>query len=367
MSKPVAILCSGVALGVYIPALLMNYQLKKQNIPTEVMVLENLIIDEKRQKINENKMAFHKSFQVALMGQKMARDVRPSLDAELLNGMFEHWKNDGIRDFIVFSGFWMPLIEDFKALISPENINVEICHMDADISASWKAVQGSCQSCNNIWLFSWEKKGLLYEMPVSSKKPVPFGERPNRYVIHGGGWGMGTYQSKIPELKEKGFSLDIVAYDIKETLDRKDGDRYFMVDPAWSPWFKNKDGQHEFPMFGEILPPDIGSTTFDNREEYHELFDVISQCRAIISKPGGATLLDSLASATPIIMLDPFGKYEGKNAELWDYMVFGIPYDRWKEMNFSIDAIEKMHNNLLRTRGTLINYSKDYARRLGME
>jgi hypothetical protein len=178
-------------------------------------------------------------------------------------------------------------------------------------------------------------------------------------VIHGGGWSLGTYQSKIPELEEKGILLDIIAHELVQATQKKAGNRYFMVDPDWDPWHKNKNNQHEFPPFAEIK--DLEQPEFKNREEYHELYDIISQSKAIVSKAGGGTLIDSLASATPIILLEAYGYAEQRNAEIWEYLGYGIPYQKWQEMDYNFDILHQLHQNLLNRPKTTINYPQKYA------
>lgn len=357
----ITILCSGVALGVYIPAILLDYQLRNKGIATEVVVLENLFTDEKKEKILVNKKAFHQSFRVALTGQKINKDLGSSFDLTALEKMNKRWMKENRSDFIVFSGFWVPILKKYINRKIQKDINIDIIHMDADISASWKKYQGEIEHFNHIWLFNWASKKLDYEFPVTNREPVSFKERMDRYVIHGGGWGMGTYQSKIPELEGMGFSLDIVAYDPAEVMHSKKSNRYFMVDPDWSPWLKNNEERHEFPPFGEVKEGQ--KTVYRNRPEYHELFDVISLSKGIISKPGGATLIDSLSSATPLIMLDPFGDYEQKNADLWEWLGFGISYDKWKESGYSESILEKMHQNILSFKFTRKNYVTEVLKR----
>lgn len=358
-NKMTTILCSGVALGVYIPAMLLNHTLRKEKVLTDVVVLENLIMKEKKDKINDNKKAFHNSFAVALKGQKMARDIRPSLDEDIVQSLFEQWEREKRKDFIIFSGFWLPIIEDYLHKTGYTDSRIDLCHMDADYSASWKNYKNICSKYNNIWLFSWEEKCVHCEIAITDKVPVPYEQRHNRFVIHGGGWGMGTYQSKIPQLEKEKIPLDIVIYDMCEAENKKEQNRYFMVSPDWSPWMKNDAGEHEFPYFGQVL--EAGEATYKNRKAYHELFDIIRYDKAIISKPGGATLLDSLASATPIIMLDSFGAYEHKNMLLWEHMGFGIRYEEWERSNFSMDMLEGLHDNLMGIRGALLDYGRAYA------
>jgi hypothetical protein len=356
--RAIIILCSGVALGVYIPALWVNYQLKMRGAATEVVVLESLFTDEKQKKVLENKTAFHQNFAVAKMGQKMARDIGPHLDPERLEGLYASWVQDERRLFIVFSGFWMPLVEAYRQRITPPHVWAHQVHVDAALSASWRNAGDEYDGYQPIWLFDYAAKRLYYQLYHQSKDrqdvPVPYSQRPDRYLIHGGGWGMGTYQSQVPVLEAAGLDLDVIAYHPQEAAAPRPGRRYFMVDPEWSPWHKNRSGEHEFPPFGEIKP---GITPhFTNRPDSHELFQLARQARAIISKPGGATLLDSWATATPLVTLEPFGDYEARNAALWHELGFGIPFAEWEAAQFAPEALEPLHQNLLRSQDDVPNY-----------
>ncbi len=90
--ETIIILCSGVALGVYIPGLIVNYQLKEMGYYTEVVVLESLLLKGKQQNIPNTKLAFHRDFSVALMGQKLAGTIVPSIDADLVSALLTTWK-----------------------------------------------------------------------------------------------------------------------------------------------------------------------------------------------------------------------------------------------------------------------------------
>jgi hypothetical protein len=345
--RTITILCSGVALGVYIPALWVNHQLKMRGAASDVVVLESLFAEEKQKKILENKAAFHQNFAVAKMGQRMARSAEPDLDPERVSQLYVSWMQAERRLFIVFSGFWMPLVEAYRERIGPAKVWAHQLHVDAALSASWKNVTGAYDGYQPIWLFNYMAKQLYYQLIDHHGLVVPYRQRPDRYLIHGGGWGMGTYQSKIPILEAAGLDLDIVAYHPQEAAAPRARQRYFMVDPAWSPWHKNRSGEHEFPPFGEIKPG--VSPQFRNRPDSHELLHLARMARAIISKPGGATLLDSWAAATPLVTLEPFGDYEAKNAALWQELGFGIPFAAWEAAQFTPEALEPLHRNLLRS------------------
>ena len=359
-TKPtVTILCSGVALGVYIPALLLNHQLQQQQLQTAVVILEHLYTPASQQKLKDHQRAYHQNFSMALMAHKMTKDIQFSLDHQLVDRLLSIWESEGRCDFIVWSGFWMPILEKYRQQVAPKPVNVDLCRIDADVSATFKSYADFHEHDREIWLWNWAQKKLGYELPVTTEAPIPYPARFDRFVIHGGGWGIGTYTNKIAELEQSGISLDIVAYEVAESTKKNPSNRYFMVDPTWSPWLQAPDSQPEFPPFGEIN----NSPNFQNRAEYHELFDVIRHSKAIISKPGGGTLIDSLASATPIIMLEPYGYAEQSNAYIWEYLGYGIAYDKWKELNYDRDVLEQLHQNIL-NRQPALNYAHSYAENL---
>ncbi|MBF0443494.1 MAG: UDP-glucuronosyltransferase [Oligoflexales bacterium] len=350
----VGILCSGVALGVYIPGISIHRQLRNRNWESEVFVLENLLLEEKKNKLPENKEAFHKNFALALAGQKLARDIVPSLDRERILEIFEIWIKERISYFIVVSGFWMSIIEIFREMFPDIGIFVECLHIDSDFSPSWKKALKNRDEANNVWLFSHDEKRIVRELRVTGKAPLPYDRRENRFLIHGGGWGMGTYQGKIPILREHGINLDIIAYDVREVPSNPGNDRYFMVDPDWHPWLKNENNQHVYPPFARIIPG--SKPVFESKDEYPDLFDITRAVKAVISKPGGSTLIDSLSSATPIVMLEPFGEHEKKNAELWIGLGFAVSFDDWERSGFDFGLLRQLHVNLLDARGRHEDY-----------
>ncbi|HEX9060688.1 MAG TPA: UDP-glucuronosyltransferase, partial [Clostridia bacterium] len=322
----ITILCSGVAMGVYIPALAVRHQLENLDTPSEVVVLESLISEEKRNKINDTKKIFHKNFRIAKKGHEMARDITSSLNPEIKSELFEKWKSENRRYFIVFSGFWMPLLLEFMDFVHPHEVYADLVIVDSEISPSWKSFKGDYpDSFKTIRLFKSEENKIVQKIFTPKEPLLPFAERENRLVIHGGGWGMGTYESHIPELNEHGIDLNIMVYFHEDYKSSKNINRYFMVDPTWQPWDTDKTGRAEFPPFSEIY--ENQSENYKNRDEYHELFYVIAKSKGIISKPGGSTLVDSLASATPIIFLDPLSGHEEKNAKMWIDLGLGISYE----------------------------------------
>lgn len=356
--ETVIILCSGASLGAYIPALIAHHQLSDRGIASEVVVLENILLEKKRNNVLETKFAFHRNFSFALMAQKLTKDITPSLDPNLVSHLLATWRQQKCRRFMIFSGFWLPIANQYLQETEGQDIAIDLCHMDASVSTSWKMYDTTHPAFRHVWFFNWENKCLGYNFSVSDDEPVPYRQRSNRFLIHGGGWGVGTYKSKIPELVQQGINLDIIAYEPQDLENKPDHSRYFLIDPTWKPWEKDAQGYHQFPPFGEVKDQD--NITFQSSQPYPEVYSLIGQSRGIISKPGGGTLVDSLSSATPLVWLAPYGDYENNNGLLWEYLGFGISYEKWAHSSYSLDILEKLHTNLKRARSGLPRYITHY-------
>lgn len=347
--KKIKLLCSGVALGVYIPGVSLQYQLRKQGYDAEVVVLENLLPDTLRDKIPETKQVFHSNFRLAQMGQKIARDITPSLDMQKTEQLFAQWGKDNDTLYILLSGFWLPLFEQYSKQSLIES-RVLILHMDSVPSPSWKFLQSKKTLARPVFIFDYEKHKLHSRLNVSDQPSIPFNQRDNRYLAHGGGWGMGTYRNAITAMENRGLHLDVMAYNESEICPEKINNRYYSVDPSWHPWVKTKSNVHTFPP---VSCTENGQRSdFTCRPEYHELFYVGARSKAIISKPGGSTLVDSLASATPFVFLDSFGPHEDCNVSLWIEKGLGIRFSTWEKADFSDGLLEECHLNLMKIRET---------------
>nr|VFK63478.1 MAG: hypothetical protein BECKUNK1418G_GA0071005_10344 [Candidatus Kentron sp. UNK]VFK70826.1 MAG: hypothetical protein BECKUNK1418H_GA0071006_10405 [Candidatus Kentron sp. UNK] len=371
MARPreiLTILCSGASLGAYVPGLLLGHQLAARGFRTDVLVLENLLPVDKRDNVHKTKFAFHRNFALARIAQKMATDIVPSLDRIRVDSLLTAWRREGRRRFIVIYGFWMPIIERYRRQVdSSGHLRFDLCHMDAATSVSWNLYDTTDPYYRHIWFFRQAERRLPYRLPVTEDEPLPYRERNGRFLIHGGGWGLGAYRSKIPELSARGIALDVTVYEPDDLAERPEGhryrgNRYFMIDPNWRAWERDAAGRHHFPPFGQIASD--GSVDFRYHDACPEVYPLVRQCQAIISKPGGSTLVDSLSAATPLILLEPYGEYEQKNGELWQSLGFAISYDQWAEMDFSTSVLGELHHNLLLARARTPSYIESWMRPL---
>jgi len=336
---PVTVLGSGVALGVFVPAVLVAQRLRALGRASEVAVFEHLYTDEAQEGLKRHRRAYHTNFDLACMTHRFPHDVRPALDPNRVGNLLGRWAAENRRHFIVWSGFWMTLLEAYRVQ-SGQELVVDVCRIDARISTSFRSSAEVSFPTREVWLWNAHKQRLVHEVHVCDQPWLGFDQREPRLIAHGGGWGIGTYGEVVPQLEAHGYGMDVVAYENREAEPQAPGRAYYAVDPSWSPIYGDGDG---FPPFGQLRDP----PHFEKGGDHHALLDLVRRRQAIVSKPGGGTLMDSLAAATPVVLLEPYGEAERANADVWEHLGFGIRFERWKEQGFPTATLEALHRNLM--------------------
>ncbi|WP_411349493.1 UDP-glucuronosyltransferase [Paenibacillus sp. WLX2291] len=366
----VTILCSGFGLGFYTPGLLVEAGLRRLGIPAEVLVFENVMNPEQRGKVDHSRRAYHEDFSVALMSQRIPQDIRKSMDEQQVHALLNQWKAEGRRHFVCLSGHWVYLLELYRQQMDSE-LEVDLLYLDASDSPSWKHLKKRLGALTDdyreVWLFGRQHEPMYTYIDIVDSDPVvPYEQRERRLLVHGGGWGMGTYREHLQALNHAGYGLDIVLYEGDEPGATNAGQRYYRMDPSWRTWQQNEQGKHTFPPFAEVRSGEQKS--YRLHEDYHLLCEIERRVCAIVSKPGGGTLADSFASGTPIIFLEPFGEHEQNNAQLWQHYGYGLSYDTWmSEYGGGTDILEQMHNRLLQDRQSLSSYTEQLSARWGLD
>ncbi|MCR8645967.1 hypothetical protein NV379_25425 [Paenibacillus sp. N1-5-1-14] len=359
-SSSIHLLASGNSLGAYIPAMHLNTYLHARCVTTDIHVLENLYHVEVRNKIRSTKQAFHANFAVALMGHRLAKPVDASLDEAAVQGMLNVWQRDGASRFAVFTGFWLPILERYQS-IADTPLDIQLIRLDAWDTPSFKVHQALYPRYDNIWFYEPSKMSPACYLASDEAEPLPYAQRVGRVLIHGGGWGIGTYAGTILELREAGFLLDMIVYDPAEVEEDDGLTRYYGTEASWDPWGMDGHGRHTFPPMVQYVRKD-GLLQAFSMGSYIAYTDLLRNCAAVISKPGGATLNDSLSFGVPFVMLEPFGDHEFHNATYWEASGLGIRYVDWKDRNFSERLLEEICHRLLETRSRISHFGrKTYA------
>jgi len=349
-----AILTSGVALGVHVPGLLLARRLAEAGVPARVDVFERHLPSDQRDRIAASMVAFHRNFRFAKAGLRMAGRNAVGLGADAVAGLLDNWAADQVEQLVVLSGFWMPAAHEYA--VRHPGTRVHACHVDTVASPSFAAEVSQVPDAHrrqvdhhDIWLLEQRAGSVARTIPVSHDDPLPWSARNGRLLAHGGGWGMGTYATDADELAAKGFPLDLIAYEHADVTAPAGGRRYFMIDPGWRPWHDNG-----FPPFGQVDAN--GQVRFERGQAHHDSFHLTRSALAVLSKPGGGTLMDSLAAATPLVLLDPFGDHEAHNAALWRRLGFGIYFADWVRGGCDVAQLERLHHNLLAARPHVTSY-----------
>ncbi|MBX4148151.1 hypothetical protein [Paenibacillus lautus] len=356
-SSSVTLLASGNSLGAYIPAMHLHMFLQSRGVGTDVQVLENLYHEEVRHKIRSTKKAFHADFSVARMGHKLAKPVDSSLDEETVRRMLEGWKRAGVTRFVVFTGFWLPILERYKEAAEIP-LDIRLIRLDAIDTPSYKVHKQLYLSYDNVWFYDPSKLSPGSYLATDEEAPLPYAQRTGRILIHGGGWGIGTYAGTISELQKLGHSLDVIVYDPSEVKEDDGVTRYFGTEASWDPWSKDAQGCHTFPPMVRYVRQDGVLREFP-LGSYSAYTDLMRNCAAIISKPGGATLNDSLAFGIPFVMLEPFGDHELHNSAYWESRGFGIRFAEWKARDFSKPKLQEICRCLLEQRSKINHYGRN--------
>lgn len=351
--RQTTILCAGPGLGFYIPGALLARQLRHERL-VDLVVIEGLLSPEKQEIIRRARQAFHRDFRVALMGQRVVHDMTPDLRPDAVQHLLSRWAAEGRRHFIVFSGFWGPIMARYLREYAPGATWVDYCHVDAAPSSSWSLVRERPPHARDVWFLSWADRRLHSRLEVSGEAPLPWEARGERLLAHGGGWGMGTHLQRSADLDPSQVSLDVLCYEPADLEPRRPQWRYFLLPPGWFPWSIRPD-QSLFPPLGII--DESGAARFVENHEYPEIFRLIRAAPAMISKPGGGTLIDSLAAATPLLLLEPFGEYEQKNGLLWKEWGFAMDLASWVSGGCRREDLQRMHDRLVAARARVRNYA----------
>ena len=347
----ITVLLSGIGLGEYVPGLVVRNQLLRVGLEVETYSLEELyqpgLLSQRRQ----TQRAFQKDFRLARKATQMAAHVEDTLDPMRVGKLLAGWGDGARRRFIVFSGFWVPVLKAYLGRQGDNEVTIDAFHVDCGVGASWEMHLGDCPACRHIYLGDWKKRELLCQIRMS---PVvkPWAERLDRCVAHGGGWGIGTYRDKCRELGLRNVPLDVVLNDLDWTT--IPGHDYNQPDGTWQPQMRDRNGCHIFPplykLLGEKLIPCASAGGNP------PLYSLIERAKGIVCKTGGGAIIDSLSAATPIIILDPYHKHEAHNGALWKERRFGISYEDWQSAGCPMDALEELHQNLVRARAETADY-----------
>jgi hypothetical protein len=338
----ITILTAGTGLGVYLPGLMMQRQLALRGVDADIDVWERLFSDSALYERARVVAAFQENYALAQMANKMPQPNSHLLDANAVAQLLVRWR--GRKHFAVWSGYWLELLALHRQ--QEGAIHVDLCRIDATVSASFKHT--NTEQARDVWLWRQDKLALEYSI-LSENTPVLWENRTKRLVLHGGGWSLGSYLLEARALAQH-FSIDLLLGNASDVPAMPENVRIWRIDPAWQPWQRDANGKHGYP-------PMLDST--GAMQTQHMRDALLSSAMAIVCKPGGCTLIDSLNTATPIVFLAPFSEAEAANADVWKALGFGIDLDDWKRAGYAHAQLAALHEALLQQRSKPKCYIND--------
>ena len=308
------ILGSRIALGVYVPALSLKKQLEALKDRVDLLCLEDLYRG-KNSVIEETKRSFHNDFRLARISYRIPSRSKAAVDPEAERAFLNKAAEAQYDAVITFTGFFAEILNRLAAECPHCKDRIYAVHMDAVASRSWK--DADLSGINELWLYKTEGRSIL-RLP---EKPEADVKKQRRILIHGGGWGIGEYRDKITRLNKCGIPLDIIVYYPEEAEGIDPVNDCYLLDPAWKPGFD----ADEYPRL--LKRQGNEWREFADNRTVNPVRILMKQDLAILSKPGGGTLADSLCTGTPLIFSEELASYERENRILWEQCGFGIGFD----------------------------------------
>ena len=332
-----AILCASAGLGTYSPAVQLFRYLTAHGAGPTFEVLESHLTVQRQARSLKARDKWQQNFQLALVAQRFLSvdDIGKDLDEERVSLLFDRWRLAEVSRFVLFSGFWLPILERYLAETKTEVV-IECLQMDSVLGHSWaRYLPQFTHQVSIQWLFSASESAVRRTVvPADSQRR----QSARSVIIHGGGWQIGDYLSSLDDLDSAGYTLKVGIAGISQSLPISC--TRFCIDPVWNPW------DCAYP---ELAPHLVKSNNDETWQPSGSgwFVESVQGSDAIISKPGGATLLDSLTFAVPLVLCEPYGDVEQHNSELWVRMGFGIRLSDWKYRGYEQDSLEVLHRNLL--------------------
>ncbi|KZN58476.1 hypothetical protein [Pseudoalteromonas luteoviolacea] len=338
----VLILTASSGLGSFAPAFRLRAYLRSQGAATHLYCIEQLFDEYAVHKHQQTRAHCRASFRKAMLLQKVVEqggiDLTSIIDPDKFDTMMHIWQQEKFTRCIVFSGFWISALAVMTAGYSPTK-RIDAIHMDAVPSSSWLHAKTHSQavqaSVNDIYLYQNNRNSVFTLYPV--EKPLDWQSRSSRVLGHGGGWQMGDLATLNALFnREAIYSNMILPADT--ALVSSIYQRILITDHNYHPW-ENLDKLPDLTVL-----PEANSNEPPSNIDFEQL---ARSAPAIITKPGGASLLDSINLATPLVLLPAFGEYEKQNANTWLSLGFAVTFEQWQDSGYSFDVLKELHNNLL--------------------
>ena len=158
---PLTVLTSGVGLGSYVAALLHQAQLRSAGHEVDTEVIEGWFTAEHLERHLAHRSAYQRNFRLALAGRQMAGSIEGRLDDERVDALLAAWQEQRRAHFLVWSGYWLPVLERYIARVPATCVELELGRIDAVESDSFRVHAEPARAvCRELWL--WNSSGARW-------------------------------------------------------------------------------------------------------------------------------------------------------------------------------------------------------------
>lgn len=323
------ILTSGIGFGTYIPSVVLMQQLKEAGIDVSMEILEMLFLDEKKERLLENQRRYHNDFKAAKVAMRLpAMKQLDNFDDAHITELIRRWDIQKISYFIVFSGNWQHILEEYGR---NHEIHIYCVHMDCVTAPSWQGFM--LENERETWLIG-QGDELPEEVLYPDEKINPLDKRGQKLLVHGGGWSLGLSNIREKLAEASGYEIRLIDCSM-ESKSQEDTIQYF----GTGEWRVYEDTKR-------LFPPLYYEGRDINRIDEHYVYRLEKESLAVLTKAGGGTLCESLSGIVPVILTESVAWHEEMNKKKWIKHGFGLSFEGWKESGFSKELLEDCYQKL---------------------
>ncbi|WP_046745909.1 hypothetical protein [Kordia zhangzhouensis] len=332
----ITILTSVIGYGIYFPALIVYEQLKALNYDVHIYSIERYFTEEATTAFEDTKKAFQKDVRLVQIASRIPVKYTQKLSNEKTEALLQEWANNVSTHFLCFSGLWLDTLETYTK--QHPSCTIDICRVDSAVSATWEALKRHHDLiANDFSFFNAQTNEINYVLHIPEVQPLPYSERADAVAMHGGGWDLGEF-TKMTNHFTNAYHVNLIVNAAPKLS--TENITLYANQPNWNPLYD--DG---FPSFGRMESD--STLLLQDYQKHPGILTVLAQSKAIVSKPGGMTLMDSLITETPLLFLKTVGKNEQSNQQLWEQLQLGMSLPNWLQSEQKATLLQEMQTNLL--------------------
>ncbi|ASZ09697.1 hypothetical protein KTO58_27500 [Chitinophaga pendula] len=325
-----AILSSRLGFGQYIPSLLLQQKLQAAGLNATLSFVEDGYAIDKKATFEQTKAAFNGNPHLAKVAARLQLNKAGLIDPAAKASWLAGWQAAQCTTFLCFSGYWAEVLMAYARI---RDIDISCILMDATPSPVWEPLfKDTHIQLHRYPLFDLATAQFHYKLDIPQPLPVlPLEQRPPQVLAHGGGWGI-FQPVQLTAMLSAGLQVHCIVNDAKDATSPEI--HYLLNLPP-------EAGEHKFPALQSLQD----HTRF-TAADHHPVLDRMAASRAVISKPGGMTVIDALLTATPLIFLQSIGTHEQANRSLCLQLGIGMDWEDWAATGYALTPLLQMHHIL---------------------